>query len=176
MQPTGVHIRDAHAKDWLAVATLLAELGRPDVRGTQSETEGRRSYEQYLKRPDAVTLVAEAGGRVVGFVDIEFRNWLNFTTPQAWTPDLVVAETARGRGIGGALLDRAEEIAIARKSWSMALESASWRKRAHAFYLSHGWTETGKAFTKLLTDLQWPPPPTAQGLNPRDRRSDFGAR
>src|SRR6266508_2535873 len=96
-------------------------------------------YEHYLERPDAVALVAEMGGAVVGFMDIEFRAWLNFTAPQAWTPDPVVADGARGRGFGRALLARAEEIARDRGCWSMALESAAWRELAHAFYTSHGW-------------------------------------
>src|SRR6266508_5447325 len=115
-------------------------------------------YEHYLERPDAVALVAEMGGAVVGFMDIEFRTWLNFTAPQAWTPDPVVADGARGRGIGRALLARAEEIARDRGCWSMALESAAWRELAHAFYTSHGWKETGRAFTRMLTERDWPPP------------------
>lgn len=161
MRPTGVHIRGASPLDWPAVAALLAELGRPDLRGTQEEAEGRRMYERYLERADAVALVADNDGDVVGFLDMEFRTWLNFAAPQAWTPDLVIADGARGKGIGGALLARAEEIARARGCWSMALESATWRERAHTFYVSHGWEETARAFTKLLTDMPWPPAPRA---------------
>jgi GNAT superfamily N-acetyltransferase len=156
-QPAGVYIREAVRQDWPEVAALLAELGRPDVRGTDAEADGRRMYERYLERPDAVALVAEVDGVVVGFMDIEFRTWLNFTAPQAWTPDLVVAEGARGRGIGGALLAGAEEIARDRGCWSMTLESATWRESAHAFYASHGWKETGRSFTRMLMDVEWPP-------------------
>jgi len=97
-----------------------------------------------------VALVAEDEGRVVGFLDREFRTRLNFTAPQARIPDLVVADGARGRGIGGRLLAGAEEIARARGCWSMVLEFATWRERAHAFYVSQGWEETGRAFTRLL--------------------------
>ena len=154
-----VRTREATPADWSAVAALLAELGRPDVRDTDQEAEARQIYEQYLVRPDAVALVVESDGLVVGLLNIEFRAWLNFTAPQAWIPDLVVADGARGRGIGGALLIRAEEIARSRGCWSMTLESATWRERAHAFYVSHGWMETGRAFTRLLTDVQWPPAP-----------------
>jgi GNAT superfamily N-acetyltransferase len=159
MQPTDVQIRKATPQDWPAVAALLAELGRPDVRGTDAETESRRLYEEYLHRSDAIALVAEENARVVGFLDMEFRRWLNFTSPQAWIPDLVVADSARGRGIGGVLLTKAEQVARGRGCWSMALESATWRERAHAFYRSHGWEESGRAFTKLLRDVRWPPAP-----------------
>ncbi len=115
-----MQIREATPTDWLAVAALLAELGRPDLRGTEAEAEGRRMYERYLERPDAVALVAEIDGTVVGFLDMEFRTWLNFTALQAWTPDLVVAERSRGQRVGGALLARAEQIARDRGCWSMA--------------------------------------------------------
>jgi GNAT superfamily N-acetyltransferase len=157
--PAAVRIREAGPSDWPAVSGLLAELGRPDVRETAAETEARQFYERYLARPDAVALVADDGGQVVGFLDMEFRTWLNFTAPQAWIPDLVVAEDARGKGIGTALLSRAEEIARTRGCWSMALESATWRERAHAFYVANGWEETGRAFTRLLTEVEWPPTP-----------------
>ena len=29
----------------------------------------------------------------------------------------------------------------------------AWWEGAHGFYLAHGWEETGRAFTKLLTDV-----------------------
>jgi GNAT superfamily N-acetyltransferase len=155
-----VQIREARPDDWPGVARLLAQLGRPDVRGSAQEEPAREVYEAYLRRSDVTALVAEDGGRIVGFLDMEFRSRLNFTSPQAWIPDLVVDEDTRGAGIGAALMNRAEEVARARECWSMALESATWRDRAHAFYVRQGWQETGKAFSKLLAEgITWPPAP-----------------
>jgi GNAT superfamily N-acetyltransferase len=154
-----VLIRDASPGDWDAVAGLLAELGRPDVRATGEEAAAREVYETYLHRPDAVALVAEEGSRVLGFLNLEYRVRLNFTTPQAWIPDLIVREDSRSSGIGHALLTRAEELASERGCWGMTLESATWRDRAHAFYLREGWSDTGKSFTKVLADIPWPPAP-----------------
>ena len=84
---------------------------------------------------------------------------MNFLAPQAWIPDLVVAESARGRGVGRALLAEAERRARAAACWGMTLESASWRTASHAFYERVGWNATGKAFTRALADVQWPPAP-----------------
>jgi GNAT superfamily N-acetyltransferase len=154
-----VTVREARAEDWSPVAALLAELGRPQALGTGHEPVLREVFERYLSRPDVVALVAEVDGAVVGFVDIEFRTRLNFEDPQAWIPDLVVAESARSRGAGHALLARAEELAGERGCWGMTLESATWRTRAHAFYLREGWEESGKSFTKALGDTPWPPAP-----------------
>lgn len=162
-----MRVREATAGDWPAVAALLAELGRPPALGTPEEAELRRVFLAYLERDDVVALVAEDGDRVVGFCDLELRTRLNFAEPQAWIPDLVVAEDARSRGAGRALLERAEEIARERGAWGMSLESATWRERAHAFYEREGWTDSGKAFTKPLTDRPWPPPPPL-GSGPED--------
>jgi GNAT superfamily N-acetyltransferase len=157
--PAGVAVREAVPEDWPAVASLLAELGRPEALGTPAEGELRQVYERYLERSDVVALVAEVDGRVTGFCDLEFRTRLNFAEPQAWIPDLVVTEAGRSRGVGRALLARAEEIARERGCWSMSLESATWRTRAHAFYAREGWTDSGKSFSKVLIDMQWPPAP-----------------
>jgi GNAT superfamily N-acetyltransferase len=154
-----IGVRDATAGDWKAVAALLAELGRPEALGSEEEPAMRDVFLRYLARPDVAALVAEIDGQVVGFVDIEFRTRLNFAAPQAWIPDLIVAGADRSRGAGRALLERAEELARERGCWGMSLESATWRTRAHAFYLREGWTESGKSFTKSLTDQEWPPPP-----------------
>ena|SRR5438105_993519 len=156
-----VEVREATRDDWPAVAALLAELGRPDVLGGSDEETTRDLFERYLERDDALALVAVDDGVVVGFVDLEFRPRLNFTTSQAWIPDLVVTGDLRGRGVGGALVGRCEELARERGCWSLTLESANWRERAHAFYLRQGLADSAKSFSKLLGDgdVEWPPKP-----------------
>jgi len=155
-----VNVRRARPSDWPAIAALLAELGRPDVRGSDREREHEHVFVRYLDRDDAVALVADDGGTVVGFVDVEFRQRLNFATPQAWVPDLVVAEAARGTGAGRALLAEVERLARERGCWGLALESANWRDSSHAFYEHVGWPNTGKAFSRVLDEgIVWPPAP-----------------
>jgi ribosomal protein S18 acetylase RimI-like enzyme len=154
-------VRDAAPEDWPAVEALLAELGRPDVRGTPEEDAARQVFLDYLRRDDTEALVAEQDGRVVGFVDMEYRVRLNFTTPQAWIPDLIVAEDGRSRGAGAALLARCQELARARGCWSLSLESANWRDRAHAFYRREGLEDLARSFSKGLSGAgaNWPPRP-----------------
>jgi GNAT superfamily N-acetyltransferase len=154
-----VWIREARAGDWPEVAPLLAQLGRPDVRDTDEEEPAREAFERYLDRADVAAFVAERDGRVVGFINLEMRTRLNFTTPDAWIPEFIVSEDARSEGVGAALLQRCEEEARARGCWSLSLESANWRERAHAFYEREGLTDAAKAFVKVLTDIDWPPKP-----------------
>lgn len=152
-------VREATAADWPAVSALLAELGRPDVRGASDEDYHGGRFEDYLARPDTVALVAVEDGGVVGFIDLEFRQRLNFRAQEAWVPDLVVAEESRSRGAGKALLDEALERARECGCFALELESAVWRERAHAFYLREGMKHGGHSFTKLLVEIDWPPSP-----------------
>jgi len=94
--------------------------------------------------------VVEGDGRVVGFCVIHLRRRLNRTTPEAWIPDLIVTEDARGTGAGGALMTRATEIAREWNCHRLCLESSHPRDRAHEFYKSGGMTETGYYYTMDL--------------------------
>ncbi len=142
---------------------LLAELGRPDVLAEADADKHREAWEEYLERPDTVALVAEDDGAVVGFVDLEYRERLNFSAPQAWIPDLIVTERARSRGAGKALLAACEERAQTRGCFALSLESANWRERAHAFYEREGMQHVSASFAKLLQEGEWPPPPQEEG-------------
>lgn len=145
-------IREAVAADWPGVAAVLAELGRPDVRGASSEECHRSLFASYLERGDLDAFVAEDGSRILGFVNVEYRARLNYDRPQGWVAELIVTEEVRGAGVGKELLARAEEAARARGCWGLALESATWRQDAHRFYEREGWEHVARAFTKDLVD------------------------
>jgi GNAT superfamily N-acetyltransferase len=149
-----VAIRDARVDDWPAVASLLVELGR-DVHPSATTTPSFMIlFGGHLARRETRTLIAETGGDVVGFLDMEFRQRLGHPRPQAWVNDLVVTEPLRGRRIGHALLERAEELARRRGCFRMSLETARWREATHRFYDREGWTANGTWFVKLL-DERW---------------------
>ena len=154
-----MNVRPASVEDARAVRALLIELGRPD---DDAPTNAGR-FAAYLARDDTAAFVAVDGERIIGFIDLEFRPRLNFETPQAWVPDLIVAADARGRGAGRALLLRAVEESRARGAWGITLESAEWRERAHAFYRREGMTDAGRSFSMSLDGSRWPPPSPSGG-------------
>jgi GNAT superfamily N-acetyltransferase len=143
-------VRSAEPRDFEAVTKLLEALGR-DLVTDDTRDRCREVYAAQVSDPTADHLVAEdAGGVVVGFCSLHFRKRLNRTTPEAWVPDLIVAEGLRGTGIGKALLEHAERRAIERSCWALSLESAHHRIEAHRFYGAFGMRDMGKAFRKLL--------------------------
>jgi GNAT superfamily N-acetyltransferase len=148
-------VRFARPEDWAAVAGLLVELGRGVAAGTADDATHRMQFTGHLRRIDSVTLVAEdpgAPGVVLGVIDMEYHQRLGDHRPQARVNDLVVTETARGRGAGHVLLTRAEELARKRGCFRMALVTAGWREDSVAFYSKEGWANYGSWFVKPLSD------------------------
>lgn len=154
-------IRNAHVRDWPAVAGLLVELGRDVPESATTNPSHVIHFGGHLARRECVTLVAEVGTSLLGFIDMEYRQRLGHHRPQAWVNDLVVADASRSQGVGKALLDRAEELASQRGCFRMSLETAAWRDRTHAFYRREGWIDYGTWFIKVL-DPDWKPRRAAQ--------------
>jgi GNAT superfamily N-acetyltransferase len=148
------HIRDAAVRDWPQVAGLLVELGRDVSPSATTNPSYSILFGGHLAAHETRTLVAESGDRLIGFLDLEFRQRLGHPRPQAWVNDLVVSEPARSMGVGNA-----------RGCFRMSLETAAWRERAHAFYRREGWLDYGRWFVKVL-DERWVPrqgPPGTDG-------------
>ena len=163
---SGVVVRLARPEDWPAVAGLLVELGRGVAAGTADDATHRMQFTGHLRRIDSVTLVAEdpgasggssseaiaPRGTVLGVADMEYHQRLGDHRPQARVNDLVVTESARGRGVGRILLSRAEELARKRGCFRMSLVTAGWRDDSIAFYRREGWADYGAWFVKPLSD------------------------
>ena len=132
--------------DFDATTRLLAELGRP-APSEERLPALRRTYAQHVASPDTASLLALLDGQPVGFVSLEFRHPFFTTASQAWIPDLVVTESARGRDIGAGLLDSAFAEAIRRGSYAAALESGHHRQVAHRLYEAAGMSDVGSFYT-----------------------------
>ena len=128
--------------DFEAVTRLLAELGRP-APAEERTPALRRTYTQHVGRSETASLLAELDGAAVGFISLEFRQPFFTVAPQAWIPDLIVTEQARGRRIGAALLDAAFAESIRRDAYAAALESGHHRAVAHRLYAEAGMADVG---------------------------------
>lgn len=87
----------------------------------------------------AKTWVAEESGKVAGFLVAHktARSGVHVVT-------LDVIETARRRGVGGALMDAAEDWAHAHGCRYVSLETAEDNHVAQAFYAKHGYKKMEK--------------------------------
>lgn len=141
-------VRRAEARDADSVLALLAGLGRPAVADDPEPQRG--IFLDHLAFDDAAVFVAELGGELVGTVSLWIRPRLNWTSPEAWIPDLYVAPGNRRRGLARALLDACAREARRRRCHRLVLESGHKRTEAHRLYESYGFADLGRVYELRL--------------------------
>ncbi|MEX2154401.1 MAG: GNAT family N-acetyltransferase [Gemmatimonadaceae bacterium] len=130
------------------MSILIGQLGYPS---TAEEMPSRLAAVD--SHPGADTRVAVVAGQVVGIATVHVFASIHSSSPVAWLTTLVVAEGARGKGIGRLLLAWAEDYARSHGAARISLTSALHRAEAHKFYINLRYTHSGKRFTKTLTDV-----------------------
>ena len=105
-----------------------------------------------MRAKDGACYVAETKAQgVIGWVQVSVTALLE-VEQRAEVNGLVVDEQVRSRGVGLKLLQAAEKWAKGMKCRGMSVRSNVIRKRAHAFYVAHGYEhyKTQKAFRKII--------------------------
>jgi ribosomal protein S18 acetylase RimI-like enzyme len=143
-----VIVRPAEPRDADAVLALMEGLTRPAV--ADDPGPQRDVFLAHLEHEDAQVFVAELGGEIAGVVSLWFQPRLNWTTPQAWIPDLYVEPAFRRRGAARALLDACVEEARRRGCHRLVLESGHHRAEAHRLYEQYGFQHYARAYTLEL--------------------------
>lgn len=138
-------IRDARPKDADALVALIVALGY-DV----SAADLRKRL-ALLKKAGGGILVADRGG-VIGLLTTAITQVLHRPRPVGRISLLVVAEAARGEGVGSALVAEAEARLKAAGCGLIEVTSNVKRLRAHAFYEHLGYDRTSHRFAKQLQD------------------------
>jgi predicted N-acetyltransferase YhbS len=138
-----LQLRTATPADGPAVEALLDELGYPGTGSFVADhlrALGTSAIDEVL--------VAESGGELLGVLAFHLTPVLMYARPFARITALSVTADARGRGVGRALLERAETEA--REAGAMCLEVTCSMRRtgAHAFYTRMGMEEYPKYFRK----------------------------
>jgi ribosomal protein S18 acetylase RimI-like enzyme len=97
-----------------------------------------------LDEPDAVVLVAERNGAVIGYAyaAIEPLSWKELRDEAGFLHDLIVTEAARGAGVGTQLLDAAIEWLRERKMPRVLLGTAAQNSAAQRLFECRGFRST----------------------------------
>jgi len=151
-------IRPLDEADGDLVTELISEFGRARTPAPERMDAVLRAFVDHAARVRsgrAASTVAELDGEVVGVCTLEWQHPFWTADTHAWLPDLVVAERARRRGIGRALVHDALERAHAAGAARLSLESGPTRTAAHALYRSMGFEETGRTFVLRRTEATW---------------------
>lgn len=105
-----------------------------------------RTLPELLARDDTRVLVAEADGRLTGYLLVSVHATFFANGPVAWIEELMVDERVRRGGVGAALMRAAELWAADAGAAYVSLAT----RRAAAFYAALGYDESAVFFTKRL--------------------------
>jgi ribosomal protein S18 acetylase RimI-like enzyme len=136
-------IRRIAVSDVPRAAALLAELGYPTSDAALTE----RLSAIASSSEDAV-LVAEEDGKILGLVSVHSFEMIHRPGRLGRVTALVVAASARGRGVGTELLGAAENHLRAKGCVKLEVTSGELRSSAHDFYAANGYKEERVRFTK----------------------------
>lgn len=140
-----LRVRVATVADASALARLLGELGYPVAPDALIPR-----LERMLARDDQHVLIAEDQGGTRGVLALHVFPMLEYDQDAAMITALVIAEGARGTGIGRQLVERGAELARAAGARRFMVTTHNRRAGAHAFYEKLGFEFTGRRYVKEL--------------------------
>ena len=103
------------------------------------------NYSEYINNPNQTIYLCYSGDECVGQIEIKV-NWNRF----ALIRDIAVAKTARGKGVGRALIEKAIEWAKHKNLCGLVLETQDFNLTACRFYHKVGFT-IGAVDTMMYT-------------------------
>ena len=129
-------VRATRRKDIPGITRLSTQLGYPDALETiafryRRIMKDRRNHRVFVAVSGGSTTVP--GQQVIGWLHV-FVDKLLTVGPWAEIGGLVVDEQWRSRGVGAALVDRAEQWARQRRFDQIVVHTNALRTRAHRFY------------------------------------------
>ncbi|HUQ48194.1 MAG TPA: GNAT family N-acetyltransferase [Gemmatimonadaceae bacterium] len=140
-----LQVRDATPGDAPAIARLLGELGYPSE---ASEIPGRLS--RVRAHGGTVVLAVDDDDNPLGLISLTIHWGLHSSGSTAYIMALVIAEAARGTGVGKRLVEYARQWGTENGCDHITVTSAEHRDGAHAFYPAVGLPYTGRRFSVAI--------------------------
>ena len=153
---TDYTIRPATPSDCAEILRLIGELAVYEkLEHMAVGTEEALRAMLFGPRPAAETLIAERGGRAVGFA-LYFTTFSTFLCkPGLYLEDLFVEPAHRGAGIGKALLRRLAALARERDCGRLEWRVLDWNEPSIRFYESLGATVMREWLLARMTEEEF---------------------
>jgi GNAT superfamily N-acetyltransferase len=147
-----IEIREATIEDQPGVFNLLKQLmSGANEESAINQQSGVNTYRQMLKGETGTVFVAIEDGNMLGLVTLSYPVAIRCGGAYSSIEEFIVTEQARGKGVGGALLEAAIARATERGCYELLVSRPS--ELGYPVYLRHGWQDAGKA---LLMNLPRP--------------------
>lgn len=144
-----INIVTMRPEDLPQIQTLYRELLQEECPLSTMQKNYRKALEQPGYFPLAAKRESLVLGTAVGFI---------CTAPDSpflVVENVVVREDCRGMGVGRKLLKRLDDLAVEQRCSYSILVSSGFRKDAHRFYESAGYTDDVRGFRKYYREINW---------------------
>ena len=146
---SSVTIRPATEADISAMSQLLSQLFSIETDFVPDEERQSRGLKLLLDTPDALIIVADEQGGVIGMATVQVLVSTAEGGRVGLVEDVVVDINHRDRGIGAALLNHLQQWAQDSGLSRLQLAADSWNSAALGFYARNGWSQTSLVVLRL---------------------------
>ena len=143
-----MQIRAATSVDEAACAALLSELGA--ATGTPQAPDFGEVFQALLTKDRGQIIVAVEDGVVLGMATVSFNLALRYRGEYCQLEELIVSANARGRNLGGQLVQATIEAAKARGCPEIGLYLLPTTEHNRPFYAKYGFEPLGTEMRQRL--------------------------
>ncbi|MFQ5381647.1 MAG: GNAT family N-acetyltransferase [Dehalococcoidia bacterium] len=138
-----VEVREATAADQEDVLGLLRQLmSAATEESAINQPSGIEVFRELLDGRAGSVLVAEEDGVILGLITLSYPVAIRCGGPYSCIEEFIVSERARGKGVGGRLLEAAIAKAAERGCFELQVNRPS--DLGYPVYIEHGWEDLGK--------------------------------
>ncbi len=138
-----VNIREATIEDQEEVFDLLRQLmTSANMDSPINQPSAVDTFRQVIEEEKGTVLVAEEGGKMLGLLTLSYPVAIRCGGIYSCIEEFIVTEQARGKGVGGKLLEVAISKAAEKGCYELQVNRPS--ELGYPVYLRHGWKDLGK--------------------------------
>jgi GNAT superfamily N-acetyltransferase len=138
-----VNIREATIKDQEEVFDLLRQLmTSANMDSPINQPSAIDTFRQVIEEGKGTVLVAEEDGKMLGLLTLSYPVAIRCGGIYSCIEEFIVTEKARGKGVGGKLLEAAISKATEKGCYELQVNRPS--ELGYPVYMRHGWKDLGK--------------------------------
>ncbi len=137
-----VYIRLAKSEDQLRCSQLLSVLAKA--------TSDSNAFNNLISNERGSLVIAEEDGKVLGMASISFNLALRYNGEYCQLEELVVDQDARGKNVGGLLIEETLRLAKNRGCKEFGLYLLESTKHNQPFYEKYGFEKIGEEMRQSL--------------------------
>ena len=141
---SGLILRNAEERDLPSLKSLTLELrGLAEIESSSFQADFQKVFSLCIDAPQCHIIVAQRGAQIAGYLTLWLRPCLSHVGLCALIDELIVAEQARGQGMGRALLEEALKRAQEAGCVEIEVSTGFDNEPAQSLYRSQGFEERG---------------------------------